>query len=188
MNLFSGSQSIQPPLPGSTWIPRHLLGHKVPKKYLPCIKVSTEIFQITFWQMFKLSSFPRTGFNNIVPYNATRQGMPGYELPGVLRDPLMTVDPKTFYKFKHGDDGALLQGGPHGKVWQLHVWANRPDGGHCHQVGPLPVPLPHRVLLDRGRGPPHHVGEDRQKPEVNYFMKYFWLAKILKQYLKPISV
>ena len=36
----------------------------------------------------------RTGFNNIVPYNATRQGMPGYELPGVLRDPLMTVDPK----------------------------------------------------------------------------------------------
>jgi len=35
----------------------------------------------------------RTGFNNIVPYNATRQGMPGYELPGVLRDPLMTVAP-----------------------------------------------------------------------------------------------
>ena len=46
--------------------------------------------------MFKFCSlFPRTGFNNIVPYNATRQGMPGYELPGVLRDPLMTVDLKT---------------------------------------------------------------------------------------------
>merc|ERR550532_1263797 len=26
--LQPGSQSIQPPLPGSTWIPRHLLGHK----------------------------------------------------------------------------------------------------------------------------------------------------------------
>ena len=45
--------------------------------------------------MFKF--FCRTGFNNIVPYNATRQGMPGYELPGVLRDPLMTVEPQNIF-------------------------------------------------------------------------------------------
>ena len=130
MNLVSGAQSLQPALPGSTWLSRHLLWHKV-------LKIFDINIKILFISMLELSTkiYPRnycflvlrrTGFNNIVPYNATRQGMPGYELPGVLRDPLMTVDPQKyllhiFYvvfvkSFEHRDDSALLPGGSNGKV------------------------------------------------------------------------
>ena len=99
--IESGAQSLQPPLPGSTWLSRHLLWHKVPKifdvnikiLFISMLELSTKIYPRNYCFLV----LRRTGFNNIVPYNATRQGMPGYELPGVLRDPLMTVDlPKIF--------------------------------------------------------------------------------------------
>ena len=34
------------------------------------------------------------------------------------------------------------------------------------QVGALPLPLPDRVLSDRGRGAAHHVGQDWQESKV----------------------
>ena len=97
--ILTGSQSLQPPLPGSTWLSRHLLWHKVPKIFdlISIWNCQLRYFLKVIERYLNFLLFCRTGFNNIVPYNATRQGMPGYELPGVLRDPLMTVDPqKTF--------------------------------------------------------------------------------------------
>ena len=137
----------------------------------------------TRWHSFLFSC--RTGFNNIVPYNATRQGMPGYELPGVLRDPLMTVRPSKEHNFAIFATYQLnpgFIGGPSRQVWQLHLRANWPDGRHCDEVRALPLPLPHRVLLDRGRRPPHHVGEDWQEPKVdflNLFIYVYWALWVL---------
>ena len=133
------------------------------------------LFKIQNTKSFLFSC--RTGFNNIVPYNATRQGMPGYELPGVLRDPLMTVrSPKehNFAIFATYWLNPGFTGGPSRQVWQLHLRANWPDGRHCDEVCALPLPLPHRVLLDRGGRPPHHVGQDWQEPKVE-FLKSFHL-------------
>ena len=137
----------------------------------------------TRWHSFLFSC--RTGFNNIVPYNATRQGMPGYELPGVLRDPLMTVRPSKEHNFAIFATYQLnpgFIGGPSRQVWQLHLRANWPDGRHCDEVRALPLPLPHRVLLDRGRRPPHHVGEDWQEPKVAFLKSFHYMCIELSEY------
>ena len=105
--------------------------------------------------------------------------MPGYELPGVLRDPLMTVRSPKKHNF------AILAtyqlnpefiGGPSRQVWQLHLRANWPDGRHCDEVCALPLPLPHRVLLDRGWCSPHHVGQDWQEPKVDFLKNFHFVC------------